>query len=120
MANFVALTAARDQRAGWNVRAKGVAAGPPLVLYASQEVHVVTDRAADMLGLGTEAVRKIPVSGDYRMEVAELRAAIKRDKEAGLKPFAVVATAGTVATGAIDDIGEIASICEAEGLRVAH
>ena len=116
MANFVALAAARDNKAGWDVRAKGVFAGPPLVLYASQEVHVVTDRAADMLGLGTDAVRKIPVDGDYRIRVAELEAAIKRDKDAGLKPFAVVANAGTVATGAIDDIGEIASICAAEEL----
>ena len=116
MANFVALTAARDIKAGWDVRGQGVAAGPPLVLYASQEVHVVTDRAADMLGLGTNAVRKIPVTSRYQMDVAELRAAIQRDKEAGVKPFAVVANAGTVATGAIDDIGEIASICAAEGL----
>ncbi len=116
MANFVALAAAHDNKAGWDVRAKGVFAGPPLVLYASQEVHVVTDRAADMLGLGTDAVRKIPVDGDYRIRVAELEAAIKRDKDAGLKPFAVVANAGTVATGAIDDIGEIASICAAEEL----
>ena len=70
MANFVALKTARDHRAGWDIRATGVQAGPPLALYASEEVHVTTDREADMLGLGAEAVRKIPVDAEYRMRVA--------------------------------------------------
>ena len=61
MANFVALKAARDHRAGWDVRREGVAAGPPLAIYLSEETHVVSARAADMLGLGTDAVRRIPV-----------------------------------------------------------
>jgi len=116
MANFVALKAARDRKAGWDVRERGVSGGPPLVLYASSEVHVVTDRAADMLGLGTEAVHKVPTTADYRMRPDLLREAIRRDRGAGLRPFAVVATAGTVATGAIDPLGEIADICAQEGL----
>src|SRR6266542_1411641 len=95
MANFIALKAARDAGASWNVRRRGSAAGPPLTLYASQEVHVTTDRAADMLGIGSEAVRKIPVDGDYRLRRDELRAAIDNDRQAGARPFAVVATAGT-------------------------
>ena len=61
LANFVALKAARDHRAGWDVRREGVAAGPPLAIYLSEETHVVSARAADMLGLGTDAVRRIPV-----------------------------------------------------------
>jgi len=116
MANFVGLKAARDAKAGWDIRRLGVNSGSPLVLYASNEVHVVTDRAADMLGLGSNAVRKIGVKNNYRMDVAELREAIRRDKGAGLKPFAVIATAGTVATGAIDPLPAIAEVCAEEDL----
>jgi aromatic-L-amino-acid/L-tryptophan decarboxylase len=116
MANFVALKTARDHGASWDIRNRGVTGGPSLVLYASQEVHVVNDRAADMLGLGADAVRKIPVDEGYRMRVDALREAIARDRAGGLKPFAVVATAGTVATGAIDPIAEIADICAGEQL----
>ncbi len=116
MANFVALKVARDVKASWDVRDEGVSAGPPLVLYASEEVHVVTDRAADMLGLGQQAVRKIPVDGEFRMRTDALREAIARDRGAGAVPFAVVATAGTVATGAVDPLPEIAEICAGEEL----
>jgi aromatic-L-amino-acid decarboxylase len=116
MANFVALKAARDTKAPWDIRNRGVAAGPPLRVYASTEVHVVTDRAADMLGLGTDAARKIPVDGEYRIRVDLLKEAIREDREAGFLPIAVVASAGTVATGAIDPLEEIAHVCADEGL----
>jgi glutamate/tyrosine decarboxylase-like PLP-dependent enzyme len=116
MANFIALKTARDRQAGWNIRAEGVAAGPPLVVYASEEVHVTTDREADMLGLGTGAVRKIAIDDDYRMRTDALAQAIARDREAGARPFAVVATAGTVATGAVDPLPAIADICAAQKL----
>ena len=116
MANFVALKAARDRRAGWDVRRQGVAAGPPLAIYLSEETHVVSARAADMLGLGSDAVRRIPVHSDYRIDVDALRAAVSRDRDAGMVPVAVVASAGTVATGAVDPLGEIADVCEREGL----
>src|SRR5204862_4859700 len=86
------------------------------VLYASEEVHVVNTRAADMLGLGADAVRKIPVDDGYRMRMDALREAIARDGDAGLRPFAVVATAGTVATGAIDPLTEVADVCAGERL----
>lgn len=116
MANFVALKAARDHRAGWDVRREGVAAGPRLALYLSEETHVVSSRAADMLGLGTDAVRKIPVDEEYRVDLGALREAVARDRAAGVRPFAVVASAGTVATGAIDPLPEIADLCAEEGL----
>ncbi len=116
MANFVALKAARDHRAGWDVRRAGVREGPPLTMYLSVETHVVSSRAADMLGLGTDAVRQIPVDDDYRVRVDALREAIAADREAGARPFAVVASAGTVATGAVDPLGEIADLCSEEGL----
>jgi aromatic-L-amino-acid/L-tryptophan decarboxylase len=116
MANFVALKAARDAKAPWDVRNKGVSAGPPLRVYASSEVHVVTDRAADMLGLGIDAVRKIPVDDEFRFRTDLLREAIREDRAAGLFPMSVVASAGTVATGAVDPMAEIADICAEEGL----
>ena len=116
MANFVALKAARDHRAGWNVRRDGVSAGPPLAIYLSEETHVVSARAADMLGLGTDAVRRIPVLDDYRIDIGALRDAVARDRGAGVQPIAVVASAGTVATGAVDPLDDIAELCEREGL----
>src|SRR6266511_2981161 len=100
VANFVALKVARDRMAGLAVRQQGVAASGPAALYASTEVHVVTDRAADMLGLGMLSVRTLPLGSGLRMRVAGLRGARARDRAAGVGPLAVVATAGTVATGA--------------------
>ena len=116
MANFVGLKTARDHRAGWNVRLEGLAGHPRLTMYMSTETHVVSSRGADMLGIGTEGVRMIPVDGDYRMRTDALRAAIADDRALGHVPFAVVATAGTVATGVIDPLPEIADICRDEGL----
>ena len=116
MANFVALKAARDRRAGWDVRNEGILAGPQLGLYLSTETHVVSDRAADMLGIGWANVRHVSVDDGSRMRVDELRAQIARDRETGIRPFAVVGTAGTVSTGAIDALGDIADVCADEGL----
>lgn len=116
MANFIALKVARDHRAGWNVRAEGLAGHAPLAMYMSSETHVVSERGADMLGVGTDHVRKIPVGDDYRILVDELRTAIAADLAAGIRPFAVVASAGTVATGAVDPLSEVADVCADEGL----
>jgi glutamate/tyrosine decarboxylase-like PLP-dependent enzyme len=116
MANFVGLKTARDHRAGWNVRSEGLSGHPPLSMYMSTETHVVSSRGADMLGIGTEGVRRIPVDDDYRIRTDALRAAIDADRLAGRVPIAVVASAGTVATGAIDPIPEIAEICAEQDL----
>lgn len=116
MANFTGLKVARDARCGFDIRGQGASAGPPLAFYASTEAHHVLDRAADMLGLGREAVRRIPVDAEYRMSVPDLRRAIERDAAAGVRPVAAIATAGTVATGAVDPLGEIADECVRRGL----
>ncbi|MGZ8572278.1 MAG: pyridoxal phosphate-dependent decarboxylase family protein [Actinomycetota bacterium] len=116
MANFVGLKTARDHRAGWDVRSEGLAGHPPLSMYMSTETHVVSARGADMLGIGTDGVRLIPVDDAYRIQVDRLRASIAEDREAGRVPFAVVASAGTVATGAVDPLPEIADLCAGEGL----
>jgi aromatic-L-amino-acid/L-tryptophan decarboxylase len=114
MANFIALKVARDRASGWDVRNEGVAAGPPLGLYLSTETHVVSRRASDMLGIGWANVRLVPVDDRYRMDVAALRARVAEDRAAGVRPMCVVATAGTVETGAIDPLDDLADLCASE------
>jgi aromatic-L-amino-acid decarboxylase len=116
MANFIALKVARDRGAGWDVRTEGMTAGPPLAMYMSTETHVVSTRAADMLGLGSNAVRQVPVDEGFRVRLDLLREAIARDRADGVRPFAVVGSAGTVATGAIDPLDELAQLCRDEGI----
>ena len=117
MANFVGLKVARDAALGPEARARGVAAGPPLAFYSSSEAHVVHQRGADMLGMGLDAVRAIPVDGEQRMQIDALADALERDRALGVVPAAVIGTAGTTATGAIDPLDEIADLCERHGAR---
>jgi len=116
MATFVALKAARDDKCGWSIRELGTRAGPALTMYASSQVHDVNTRAADMLGMGRDAVRLVPCDADLRMRVDALKSAIARDLRTGHKPIAVIATAGTVSTGAIDPLEDIADVCAELGL----
>lgn len=116
MSAFAGLKMARDAMAGWNVRRAGLLGERPLTMYASTESHVVNSRAADMLGLGSEAMRAIGVDAELRMRPDLLREAIVRDVRAGRRPVAVVATAGTVGTGAIDPLDAIADVCAEHGV----
>ena len=117
MATLIGLAVARHHQAGCEVRTDGVGAVPArLVGYASSEAHGSVVRAFEILGLGRSALRSIPVGADYRMDVAELQRAIAADRRLGCKPFCVVATAGTVNTGAIDDLGRLAEIAAEHGL----
>ena len=108
IANFVGLKAARDIKGGLELRKAGVSAVPGLAAYTSSEVHFATTRAADMIGIGTDAVRMVGVDDHYRMDVGDLERRIKADLAAGLQPFTVIASLGTVATGAIDPLPRIA------------
>jgi aromatic-L-amino-acid decarboxylase len=108
--NLTALKAARDARTEGDVRRDGVG-GLRLVLYASTESHATIVEAADMLGLGERAVRAIATDDGYCMRIGDLRRAVADDLAAGMHPFAVVATAGTTATGAIDPLPEVADLC---------
>ncbi len=116
LASIVALAAARFRALellGWNVRAQGLANVPvKLMLYASEEAHSCIQKAVELLGLGADSMRKIPVDADFRMDVAALRNAMSADRECGRKAFCVVASAGTATTGAIDPLSEIAAICK--------
>jgi aromatic-L-amino-acid decarboxylase len=117
MANIVALAAARNLRAGYDVRQLGVRGGTgPLTLYASRETHNSVTKAAELLGLGRDGVHLVPVDPRFRIDVRALAAAIASDRAEGRLPFCVVANAGTVNTGATDDLHAIARLCAREGL----
>ncbi len=116
MANFVCFFAARAAKAGWDVRARGSQAGPPLAVYASAETHTWIQKAADLAGMGTDAIRWIPVDGDQRMDVAALAARIAADRAASVRPFLVVGTGGSVSTGAVDPLPAIRDLCRREDL----
>lgn len=117
MANLVGWTVARHVHAGVDVRAEGVAAAPrALVAYSSVEVHSCHARAAEMLGLGSRALRLVPTDSAYRIDLAALRRAIAEDRAAGKKPFLVVGNAGTINTGSVDDLDALADLCAEEGL----
>lgn len=109
-ANHDALVVARDRHAGWDVRRLGLAAGPRLTVYAPATVHDTIQRGADLVGLGYEAVRAVAVDRRDRVDVAAMRAAVEADLAAGCRPICVVGTAGTVGTGAIDDLAAIADV----------
>jgi glutamate/tyrosine decarboxylase-like PLP-dependent enzyme len=111
-ATLSALAAARHARAGFDVRARGLqSGGPRLVVYMSEEGHGCIRKAVELLGLGSDALRVIPVNDRFEMRVDHLSEAIERDLRDGCRPVAVVANAGTVNTGAIDPIEEIARVC---------
>ncbi|CAN5409912.1 aspartate aminotransferase family protein [soil metagenome] len=115
-ANFIGFLAARRARAGWDVREEGVAAGPPLRVYASKETHTWIQKAADLFGLGTGSIRWIPTDARLRMDTAVLRERIREDRERGDAPFLLVGTAGSVSTGAIDPLPELAAIAREHDL----
>jgi aromatic-L-amino-acid decarboxylase len=116
MANLIGLTVARHW-AQRDVRQRGVnrEAGR-LVAYASAEVHSSVPRAMEILGLGREALRLIPVDADFRVSPEAMRRTIVQDCAAGLKPFAIIGCAGTVNTGAVDDLQALASLAAEEKL----
>lgn len=115
MANFVPFVVARRAKADWDAGAMGLRAGRPLRVYGSAETHTWIHKAADLFGLGTESIRRIPVGEDLRMDTGALRRAIEQDEAAGDRPFLVVGQAGSVSTGAVDPLPEIAAICREHG-----
>jgi aromatic-L-amino-acid decarboxylase len=109
-ANLLALKCARDSVSAEIIN-RGVRKAPgDLVIYASDQCHYSIDKSADLLGLGREGVRKIPTDDRFHISLELLRAAIARDREAGLVPCCVVGVAGTTSSGAIDPLEELAAI----------
>ncbi|WP_406361377.1 pyridoxal phosphate-dependent decarboxylase family protein [Streptomyces sp. NBC_01579] len=119
MATVVALATARhhafrDQ--GHDVRETGLYGHRPLALYVSAEAHSCLRKAAELLGLGTRYLRTVPVDAAFRTDTGELRRLIAADQRAGVRPFFVAASAGTVNTGAVDPLDDIAAIALEHGL----
>ncbi len=117
VANLIGLTVARNAMAGIDLREEGVAAlKQPLRFYASDQVHSCHRKAVEALGLGNKALRRIPTGPGYRIDLASLRAAIVEDRALGFRPACVIGTAGTVNSGAVDDLTALAEIAAEEDL----
>ncbi len=120
MASLTCLVAARHwvaKQDGWNIREEGwQVQHPQLILYTSEEGHSCIRKAVELLGLGSAAIRIIPTDATFRMDLEALKEAIHTDRGAGLRPFCIAASAGTVNTGAIDPLDILADICADEGL----
>ena len=117
VANLVCLTVARNQMAGTDLRELGVAALPaPLRFYGSDQIHSCHQKAIETLGLGNRALRRVPSHPDCTMDVAALQAALAEDRQNGWRPACVIATAGTINSGAIDDLSALAAVCRSEGV----
>jgi aromatic-L-amino-acid/L-tryptophan decarboxylase len=118
VANVIGLAVARHAKAPFDVRKEGLQnqTHAPLVIYCSSEAHGWAQKAVELIGLGDNSLRRVPVDSSFRIEVSALRAAIQADRKNGKAPFCVIATAGTVNTGAVDPLQELAAICREEGL----
>jgi aromatic-L-amino-acid/L-tryptophan decarboxylase len=114
ISNLTALAAARE-RAVPGARTTGMR-DVHAAVYCSAEAHYSLTRAAELLGIGLANVRSIPIDDRRRMRVPDLARSIDADIAAGITPIAVIATAGTTLTGAVDPIGEIADVCESRGV----
>jgi aromatic-L-amino-acid/L-tryptophan decarboxylase len=116
-ASFVALVCARERATGYGATRAGLQGGDaPLVVYTSAQAHSSVEKAALLAGFGRQHIRAIGLDADFRLDVPALDAAIARDRAAGLRPCAVVATTGTTATTAMDPIAAIAAVARREAL----
>jgi len=113
MANLVGLTIARNTLAGGDLRKNGVQSlDKKLAVYASSEVHSCNQKAVELLGLGSDCLRKIEVNDDYTINLKKLKSTIDHDIQTGYRPICIIATPGTVNTGAIDDLNAIADLSQ--------
>jgi glutamate/tyrosine decarboxylase-like PLP-dependent enzyme len=112
MATMTGLAVARHVKSGVDVRVNGLRDAPaPFAFYLSAEAHSCARKAIELLGFGSASIRTIATDDDYRMKVDALEAALEEDRARQVRPIAVVATAGTTNTGAIDDLDAIATVC---------
>jgi glutamate/tyrosine decarboxylase-like PLP-dependent enzyme len=117
LANLNALLVAHRVKSGADASRKGLwNAGAPMTIYASDQVHLSIPKAADVLGIGREQVRLVKSDERYKLDVKDLRARLLSDIQNGLRPFCIVANAGTTNTGAVDPLDEVASVAEEFGL----
>jgi glutamate/tyrosine decarboxylase-like PLP-dependent enzyme len=116
MANFVGLAVARNAKAPWDAKRKGLSGGPPLVMYCSSETHSSVQKAVETLGLGSDGLRYIQCNRDFQIDIDALRDAVSEDRKQGRHPVCVIGNAGTVNSAAIDDLEAIGRFCRDEDL----
>ena len=115
--NLIGLAVARNTKAGYDLRKEGLQTAPhKMVLYASSEAHSSLQKAVELLGLGSDSLRKVPVNQALQIDLQALMAAIKQDRACGYQPFCVIGAAGTTNTGAIYDLNALAELCQEEHL----
>jgi aromatic-L-amino-acid decarboxylase len=115
-ANLVGLAVARASRIGPSLRTDGMPDGRRFTVYASAEVHSCHRKSCELLGLGADALRLVPVTDDFTIDLDALAAMVAADRASGLEPLVVVGSAGTINTGAIDDLDALADLAQREGL----
>ena len=117
MANYVGITVARHVMAGYDIRKRGIIEGASqFTVYASTEVHSCNQKAVELLGIGADYLRKIPVNKDYTIDLDALQDQIVVDKNLGFVPLCVIGSAGTVNTGAVDDLVALSAVCRQENI----
>jgi len=116
MANILGLAVARHAKAGFDLREEGMFGGPRLTVYASSEVHSWAQKAVELFGMGNASLRRVPVNAELQIDLAALRSQIAADRAAGMRPICVIGSAGTVNSGAIDNLDALADLCAAESL----
>ena len=116
MANILGLAVARHAKAGFDVREQGLHGAPRLTVYASSEVHSWAQKAVELFGMGNASLRRVPVNAALEIDLEVLRTIIAEDRAAGMRPICVIGSAGTVNSGAIDNLDALADFCAAESL----
>ena len=118
MANLTGLAVGRHAKADYDVRKHGLqgCVHPQLLVYGSTETHSWALKAIELMGLGRDAYRRIPVTDAHQIDLEQLELQIQRDRDAGHRPAVVIANCGTVNTGAIDDLPAIAALCRKHDL----
>jgi glutamate/tyrosine decarboxylase-like PLP-dependent enzyme/serine/threonine protein kinase/Tfp pilus assembly protein PilF len=116
LGNLTALLAARQAKASFDARERGLAGERPLAIFCSEEVHYSIERAAQVMGVGRANVIRLPVDARYRIVPDAIGPAVRAARDRGLRPFALVASAASTGTGAIDPLPAIADRCEEHDL----
>lgn len=116
-ANLIGLAVARNTKSGYDLRKEGInTKSSKMVLYASDEIHSSIQKAVELLGLGSNALRLVPINEYFQIDIKALEKIILEDRKNGYLPFCVVGAVGTTNTGAIDDIEALADICQRENI----